>query len=63
MTVPTGEGQKQGIDAAGTAGTPLASRPERAIAHYNEYKKWDYDSRPDDRCDDAVVDMKADPVT
>lgn len=62
MTVPTGQGQKCDLNSAGEPGSPLASRPERAKAHDAMYSKWDYDAKPKDKADDAVVDMTANPV-
>ena len=38
------------------------SRPARAIANNARYSGLDYDAKPKDNSDDAVVDMKAAPV-
>ena len=62
MTIPTGQGQKCGLDAADQMGTPLPSRPDRAKANDARYSKLDYDAKPKDNSDDAVVDMTAKPV-
>ncbi len=64
MTVPTGEGHKCGLDAADEPGTPLPGyRPDRARANQAAYGHLDYDAKPKDASDDAVVDMTAKPVT
>ena len=62
MTIPTGDGRKCGLDAADEMGTALPSRPARAIANNARYSKLDYDAKPKDNSDDAVVDMTAAPV-
>lgn len=63
MTIPTGDGQKCGLDAADQPGSALPGlRPDRARANEARYSGWNYDSRPKDNADDAVVDMTATPV-
>jgi hypothetical protein len=61
MTIPTGQGQKCGLDAADGPGTPEPFRPARAAANDAKYGGMSLSSPPGDDSDDAVVDMKRNP--
>lgn len=59
MTIPTGEGQKCGLDAADpVGGPPLPLKPVRAAANDAKYGGLNIDTTPPDKADDAVVDMQ-----
>ena len=60
VSAPTGNGEKRGIESAGTPGTPLPSRPARAKA--NDAKAQFITGVVPENSADGAIDMKADPI-